>query len=225
MSYIILFAAVIVGAVLVYVYKPDQKGLRLLLAFSGAYLLAITVLHLLPGIYENSNFGNGIGLLILFGILLQSILESFSKGIEHGHSHLKGQKGTFHFVFFGSLCIHSLLEGMPVLSSNESLVWAIAIHKLPIAIVLTAFFIQKELSKLSITIALFIFALMSPLGTFLGDKIEILNNYMPEITAVVVGIFFHISTVILFESTENHKFNIKKFGVIVLGFLISYLSM
>ena len=43
--------------------------------------------------------------------------------------------------------------------------------------------------------------------------------------AVVVGIFFHISTVILFESTENHKFNIKKFGVIVLGFLISYLSL
>ncbi len=66
---------------------------------------------------------------------------------------------------------------------------------------------------------------MSPLGIFLGDKIEILNNYMPEITAVVVGIFFHISTVILFESTENHKFNIKKFGVIVLGFLISYLSL
>lgn len=225
MNYVILFLSVVIGAALVYVYKPNQKGLRLLLAFSGAYLLAITVLHLLPEVYESSKLGNGIGLLILFGILLQSILESFSKGIEHGHSHLKGQKGTFHFVFFGSLCIHSLLEGMPVLSSNESLVWAIAIHKLPIAIVLTTFFIQKELPKLSIVLALLVFALMSPLGTFVGDKLEILDKYMSEITAVVIGIFLHISTVILFESAENHKFNVKKFGVIVLGFLLSYLSM
>ena len=225
MSYLILFLSVVIGATLVYVYKPDQKGLRLLLAFSGAYLLAITVLHLLPEIYENSKIGNGIGLLILFGILLQSILESFSKGIEHGHSHLKGKKGTFHFVFFASLCIHSLLEGMPVLTSNQSLVWAIAIHKLPIAIVLTAFFIEKELPKLSIALALLVFALMSPIGTLLGDKMGMLNKYMPEITAVVIGIFLHISTVILFESTENHKFNIKKFGVILLGFMLSYLSL
>ena len=225
MSYVILFLSVVLGAALVYVYKPNDKDLRLLLAFSGAYLLAVTVLHLLPEIYENSNFENGTGLLILFGILLQSILESFSKGIEHGHSHLKGKKGTFQFVFFASLCIHSLLEGMPVLSSNGGLVWAIAIHKLPIAIVLTAFFIQKELPKLSIILALFVFALMSPLGTLMGEKVEILNHYMPEITAVVIGIFLHISTVILFESAENHTFNLKKFGAIILGFLLSYLSL
>ena len=101
MSYVILFLSVVIGSVLVFIYKPNQKGLRLLLAFSGAYLLAITVLHLLPEVYQASEMGNKIGLLILFGILLQSILESFSKGIEHGHSHLKGKKGSFHFVFFG----------------------------------------------------------------------------------------------------------------------------
>ncbi|MEI6854394.1 MAG: zinc/iron permease, partial [Bacteroidota bacterium] len=38
------------------------------------------------------------------------------------------------------------------------------------------------------------------------------------ILAVVVGIFLHISTTILFESDENHGFNLKKFAVIVLGF-------
>lgn len=225
MSYLVLFLSVVFGATLVFVYKPDQKGLRLLLAFSGAYLLAITVLHLLPEVYEQSKIGNQVGLLILFGILLQSILESFSKGIEHGHSHLKGQKGTFHFIFFTSLCVHSLLEGMPVLSSDKSLVWAIAIHKLPIAIVLTILFLQKELPKTQIILALFVFALMSPIGTLIGDYVPAIHEHITEITAVVIGIFLHISTVILFESTENHKFNVKKFGVILLGFILSYLSM
>lgn len=225
MSYVVLFSSVFLGSGLVFFFKPNERLLRLLLAFSGAYLLAITVLHLLPETYENTNFGHEIGLLILFGIILQSILESFSKGIEHGHSHLKGQKGTFHFLFFGSLCVHSFFEGIPVLNADISLVWAIAIHKLPIAIVLTTFFLQKDLPKTTIFLALFVFALMSPLGTLLGDQIDFLQNYIYEISAVVIGIFLHISTVILFETSENHKFNIKKFTVILIGFAIAYLSM
>jgi hypothetical protein len=35
--------------------------------------------------------------------------------------------------------------------------------------------------------------------------------------AVVVGIFLHISTTILFESSENHRFNLIKFVVILMG--------
>jgi hypothetical protein len=42
------------------------------------------------------------------------------------------------------------------------------------------------------------------------------------INAIVIGIFFHISTVILFESSEGHKFNLSKLVVIVLGILVAY---
>ena len=69
------------------VIKPSQrKNLKLLLAFSGAFLLSITVFNFLPEVYNNSN--KPVGLFIMIGILLQVILEFFSKGAEHGHVHL-----------------------------------------------------------------------------------------------------------------------------------------
>jgi hypothetical protein len=45
-----------------------------------------------------------------------------------------------------------------------------------------------------------------------------MTHFFNIILAMVVGIFLHISTTILFESDENHGFNLKKFVVIILGF-------
>lgn len=67
------------------------------------------------------------------------------------------------------------------------------------------------------------FALMTPLGTLLGGSASIINNYATEITAVVIGILFHISSTIIFESSEGHKFNIAKISVIILGMALAYL--
>ena len=63
---------------------------------------------------------------------------------------------------------------------------------------------------------------MTPLGTLVSDKIEFLNQYYTEITAVVIGILFHISSTIIFESSEGHKFNIAKISMIVLGIGLAY---
>jgi hypothetical protein len=38
-------------------------------------------------------------------------------------------------------------------------------------------------------------------------------------------VLLHISTVILFESSDGHKFNIKKIIVICLGIAIAYLFL
>ena len=35
--------------------------------------------------------------------------------------------------------------------------------------------------------------------------------------AVVIGIFLHISTTILFESSEDHRFNYLRLGIILTG--------
>jgi hypothetical protein len=62
---------------------------------------------------------------------------------------------------------------------------------------------------------------MSPLGVLVGDKVAFFNNYYTEITALIIGVFLHISTIILFESSENHKFNLQKFTAILLGVLLT----
>ncbi|MBR9847740.1 MAG: ZIP family metal transporter, partial [Algicola sp.] len=42
------------------------------------------------------------------------------------------------------------------------------------------------------------------------------------INAIVIGIFFHISTTILFETGDGHKFNLSKLIAIILGVGIAY---
>ncbi|MBS9774815.1 MAG: ZIP family metal transporter [Tenacibaculum sp.] len=232
MTYVLLILSVLIGVLLVFFAKLKNSHIKLLLAFSGSYLLSITILHILPEIYIDNGHGHShatntklIGILILLGVLTQSVLESFSKGAEHGHicSHKNTKK--FPLMLFISLCIHAFSEGIPIHGNNHNLLWAIAVHKIPISIVLTTFLIQANYSKTIIFTFLLVFALMSPLGHFLANKIAIFNEYHAEISAFIVGVFLHISTIILFENSEKHKFKLSKFIAIVLGILLTIFSL
>jgi hypothetical protein len=66
------------------------------------------------------------------------------------------------------------------------------------------------------------FAIMTPLGTILSEYLSVLNDYYTEITAIVIGILFHISSTIIFESSEGHKFNIAKVSMILFGIVLAY---
>ena len=225
MSYILLILSVLLGYVIVLISKPNNKIVRLLLAFSGAYLLSVTILHLLPEVYTNDSDTTVSGIFILLGITLQSVLESFSKGAEHGHIHSDSTTKKFPILLFLSLSIHAFSEGLPIHNSNENLLWAIMIHKIPVAIVLTSFFIGSSYPKNKTLFLIVIFALMSPLGVLFADKISFFNNNATAISALIIGVFLHISTVILFESSENHKFNIQKFTAIILGVLLTIFTL
>lgn len=220
MNYLLPLLAVLIGYLIALVLKPKNKtNLKLLLAFSGSFLLSLTVMHLLPDVYASLN--PKVGIFIMLGILFQIILEFFSKGAEHGHVH--GHAQIFHipWLLFISLCIHALLEGFPV-GHHHDLAIGIAIHHLPIAIILTIFFVNADLNKKAIFTFMVTFAIMTPLGTLLSDYLPLLNAYHTEITAIVIGILFHISSTIIFESSEGHKFNIAKVSMIVIGIALAY---
>lgn len=219
MNYILPLLSVILGYAIALMIKPKNKSnLKLLLAFSGSFLLSLTVLHLLPDVYESHN--HSVGIFIMVGILFQIILEFFSKGAEHGHVHGHEKISQMPWLLFISLCIHAFLEGFPV-GHHHDLAYGIAIHHLPIAIILTTFFLNAELNKTALFIFMVSFALMTPLGTFTSDYAPALANYTTEITAIVIGILFHISSTIIFETTEGHKFNIAKISMIILGILLA----
>lgn len=221
---LIPFLSVIIGLIIGFLYKPKKKtGLKLLLAFSGAFLLSLTVLHLLPEIYSHANEGeySTIGLLIMSGILLQIILEYLSKGAEHGHVHGSKPMNRIPIILGASLGIHALLEGIPVAAEPE-LAWGIAVHHLPIAIILTQFFRQSNLPNSVIVGFMISFAFSTPLGTYLGQYFEQIQSLHHYFSAVVVGILFHISSTIIFETSENHKFNFAKLLAIILGIVFGY---
>ena len=224
MNYLTLIASVLIGFVFGLILSPKTKLLRLFLSFSGAYLLSITVLHLLPEVFETQK--KHIGLFILLGIVLQTILEFFSKGAEHGHVHSQDFAKKIPWLVLISLSLHAFIEGIPLgADSNHELLWAIVIHKIPITIVLVVFLQKSSLPRSLIYIFILFFALMSPLGSLLGNKMSVFMGFETQINAIIIGIFLHISTAILFESSENHQFNFKKFIAIILGFLVALVSL
>jgi len=225
MIYLVLSGSVFLGILLVLFLNPNKKIVQLLLAFSGAYLLSVAVLHLLPDVYSQASSAKTIGMCILLGIVLQSILESFSKGAEHGHIHLHSERKSFPTLLFVSLCIHAFSEGLPIHHAGDNLLWAIVVHKVPVAIVLTSYLLHAKFPKIVIITFLLIFALMTPLGVILSERIAILQEYIAEITAVIIGVFLHISTIILFETNENHKFNLHKFLAIIAGILLTFFTI
>ncbi|WP_339755544.1 ZIP family metal transporter [uncultured Winogradskyella sp.] len=220
-KYLFPIYAILIGVVIAFLTKK-QKSIytKLLLSFSGAFLLALTLFDLLPEVYEHLD-AKRTGLFIMSGILLQIILEFFSKGAEHGHVHIHKENTQFPWLLFISLCIHSFLEGFPIHQHND-MVYGVLIHKIPIAALITAFLLQSSYSKLQITGFLAVFATMTPLGTYISNNTAFVADYVNVVNAIVIGIFFHISTTILFETGEGHKFNLSKLVAICLGILIAF---
>jgi len=223
----LLFASVIAGTIVVEIFKPKKSSnIQLLLTFSGAYLLAISLLHLLPELFAN-NPSEKIGIYILGGFLIQILLEYFSQGIEHGHFH---KSNIIPFSVLMSLCLHALLEGVPLGGELEehthnALLYGIVLHKMPVAIVLMTFFLQSNIKKSRAYFLLFLFALMAPLGVYAGSVFQSLSTFQDEIMGIVIGILLHISTTILFESTDGHKFSFTKIITIIIGTLLALFSL
>jgi len=222
---IILFLAAFLGGLSVFIFKGhNHKQLKLVLSFSGAYLFGITVLHLIPDAYHGND--NLVGVFILVGFLFQIVLEQFSEGIEHGHMHTHlhpDDKAIFPIGIMISLCLHAFLEGMPIAEGQQNqLVFGIALHHIPAAFALGSVLLANRVSKNGTVFFLFLFAIMAPAGYFFSEALSNggignLQQYFNRIMGVVIGIFLHISTTILFESSTDHKFNARKMVAVLLG--------
>jgi len=183
-----------------------------------------------------------IGLFILLGFFIQLILDYLTKGVEHGHLHSKcpeqshnghdhaGRHSVAYWPVLVGLSLHSFLESMPLAKGFEEptlqnhLLIGIIIHNIPISIVFMSLLIQNNVSKVKSAILLAAFGLSGPVGVLVSTLVG--SHFVADMDmlfrfsiAIVVGIFLHISTTILFETDENHRFNLMKFAVIILGAL------
>ncbi len=221
--YLLPFLSVVLGFTAVYFLKPKQpKHIKILLSFSGGFLLATTIFNLFPEVYEHSENIKTTGLFIVGGMLVQIFLEYFSKGAEHGHVHHSKANQQFPFLLFASLFIHAFLEGFPIHEGHNEILLGILIHKIPVAMILATFLLSSNFKWTQILIFLSLFSIATPLGSFAASNFSILTDYYHQINALVVGIFLHISTTILFESSEGHRYNIAKLISIVSAIALAY---
>ena len=218
-AFILPILAVLLGLCIALLFRPAvDNGVKLLLSFSGAFLLSVTIFELLPEVYGGGT--ENVGLFIIAGLLTQIFLEFGSKGAEHGHMHHQ-DSAAFPWLLFLSLCIHALLEGFPI-ADNDQLLYGIVVHKIPIAIIISSFLLKSKMSRWMSVLFLLIFASMTPLGAFAKAAFPALQEHTTLINAFVVGVLLHVSTTILFESSKNHQFNASKLVVILLGIIIAY---
>jgi zinc and cadmium transporter len=236
MDYLLLLSSILLGAASVFLFRLyDPKHIKLLNAFTGAYLLCLTVLHLLPELYH-SETGDAhradilIGILILAGFFTQIGLDVISMGVEHGHAH--DLHGHMPIGVIAGLCLHALVEAMALgnaqthydPASRRLLLYSIVLHNYPVSIALLGMLLQSGMKRNSALAWLAVFAAMAPLGMSVSAHTS-LAAHSRELMAFVIGIFMHISTTILFESSDIHRFNLAKLAAIAVGTGLGFLSL
>jgi zinc transporter ZupT len=250
---LLIFSVMLGGGIVVFLHKANKSSItKLLLSLSGGFLVAITFIHFIPEIYIHNDYS--IGYYILLGFLIQLFLEYFSGGIEHGHIHVKSTSGAIPWSLFISLSIHSIIEGIPLeaqfhtdglalvsevvtdhhhhhhhhgaSSGIRGLLLGVILHNIPVGIALMTLLIASGFKQLKAWLLLFIFALMGPIGVLLGHYGAAAYLIDLELLlAVVVGMFLHISTTIIFEASENHRFNAVKLVSLLIGVALAVITV
>jgi len=232
-SYFILFFFPLLGGTIgLIIQNHKTEQLKLFLAFSGAFLFSITAISIIPEVYAHETEFN-VGYFILAGFFLQIVIDLFSHGVEHGHLHHHETDKTPYGIFI-ALSLHAFLEGMAVGSNlfseqiQTSFIFGIALHEIPAAFALITLLKASNVKKKYLYTWLVVYALMTIFGALSSNLVVStfpdFERYMVYLVALVIGVFLHISTTILFENTDNHKFSRFKLIAIAIGVLIALLS-
>jgi zinc and cadmium transporter len=240
---VLFFTVVFSGWLVRFFPQRKQYWLKLILAFSGAYLFTLTITHILPDVLLGAADPHEVGYYVLAGFFLQLVLEMFSQGIEHGHMHLHEEdksSGTVPFMLLVSLAIHSFLEGSILVQNQDvaptlhvrdnfyEVLAGIAIHHIPAAFALMSVLIFRLNNFRKAFAYLLIFAVASPLGILFSnyiipEQIE-QGQVFTVLSGLVAGNFLHISTTILFETSPDHRFNRNKLLATLAGALLALAS-
>lgn len=209
-------------------------GFNRLLLFAGAFLFAVCLSHLIPEsiIHYNTSW---TGILIVFGFFAQYIIQHYSHGADHGHTchHMEDKK--YIWSLFTAMALHSFFEGLPLstgLFSLNSLIpiyIAIALHKIPSALIIMNVFYNATKSRRQSILVTMLFSMITPLaaliGNFLSKNISVFTDIVPYIIPVVAGSLLQIATTIFFEAAgKHHDIKYVKWFFIITGAFLGSLT-
>lgn len=232
---LLILSTILGGIIGIKIPNLDKNKFKIILTFTGGYLLSIVIIHILPEAFNASEAF--ISLYILAGFFMQLVLELSTKGLEHGHIHGNGIDGKLNFIsLFIALFIHSLFDGSILASphngcnhvSNMPLLLGVIMHKVPVSFTLTVMMLSLKYSRKTILWVILIFSISSPIGMVIVDYLynkSILSSVsLKYIMGFISGSFLHISTTIFFEHSSDHNFNKAKLVASVSGAILAILT-
>ncbi|GJM29785.1 MAG: hypothetical protein DHS20C17_24200 [Cyclobacteriaceae bacterium] len=213
--------------------RSNSRLFHLALVFSGAYLLGITLSHLMPELFTGSLNHREVAFWIIVGYFMQLLLDFFTSGVEHGHLHKAADDhdhGSLTMVtLLAAMGIHALLEGILLSHSStvdshqhsEGLLTGIILHKMPAAFALMSLVRCNYQHWGWPVIIMVLFSIMTPAGMIIGEYLAgaswMQSSWLTILFALVTGNFLHISTTIFMESSPGHRLNWSKLLVIFAG--------
>lgn len=219
------------AAIAAYLFKnPNRNVLNNLLSLSGAFLFGVLILELMPDVFT---VGTRLpGLFFILGFFLQTGMDYWTSGIEHGHIHVpKSPKPAFMISLFIGLGIHAIMDGLPFagvgdpLHSHDTVFMAILLHKF-----VEGFTIFIVLGMMSFPVPktwwyIVLFSLITPLGMLVFDSIPSLHTYFHYVLAFAGGSLLHVSVTILFEAENihHHGMPVRKLVSILIGLALAVL--
>jgi len=232
-SVLLIFLISLLGGFLSFIIPHNkQQFINYVLTITGAYLLSLVILHLLPHTIEH--YGTQALIWVLIGFLIQFVLQQFSHGVEHGHAHHHAHLPLKEFAVIAvGLSIHALSEGIPLAETQVnqatflSFLFGIGIHKLPEAFALAclashAFHIKAQ--RIAIIVG---FSLLTPISIlFFAESEVVQGRFFQYLFPLVTGAVMQIATSIIYETAgNNHKLKLIKLLLLLIGFSMGLLSL
>lgn len=229
------------GLLLYFFKKINTTILNLLIALGAGSMLAVSLVHIFPESFEQTEYAVYAFLAGFITIyLIEELLTPHRHDHAHGdHAHEDPHEHYDHvaIVSFIAIFSHTLLDGLGIRAgmglsetAGYAILFGVAVHQIPVSLSLAALMRESKFTRNIQILLVTLFAIAAPLGYLLSDIV------LSNVSEVVVGLaaafaggsLLYIATTDLLpviHSTTRYKYaSISAFliGVTLMGLLASH---
>ncbi len=217
-----LFAGLsdLISGLIPFYYKLDDSYTRYIIGFAAGTMLGAVFFEMLPALATGDSFYIGIGFFFFY------LLERLTMIHSCGEYECTSEVHRIGWLPVLGMASDNIIDGLGIaiaylINPLTGIVVALSviIHEIPQGITTTILLGRAGQAKPAILVALFLEAILYPVGASLAALVP--NGFNTIILAIVTGDFLYIAASDLLPDAHK-KFNVKVIFAVILGALIVY---